>query len=32
MDRRNNMDIKENSLGEIDAIKTWLNQFKKKAG
>lgn len=32
MDRRNNMDIKEHSLGEIDAIKTWLSQFKKKAG
>jgi hypothetical protein len=30
LDRRNNMDIKAHSEGEIAAIEKWLKQFKKK--
>ncbi|KAG2179739.1 hypothetical protein INT44_006587 [Umbelopsis vinacea] len=32
LDRRNNMDIREDARGEVEQIQSWLNEFSKKHG
>ncbi|KAI9283676.1 hypothetical protein BC943DRAFT_280648 [Umbelopsis sp. AD052] len=30
LDRRNNMDIREDARGEVEQIQSWLSEFSKK--